>query len=213
MPHDPIQQIRAGLLRLAARDRAWETFGAEAHEYRLCPTLSEAEVSAFEAAHGVALPPLYRRFITELGNGGPGPCYGLFPLGMWDGSGDGLEPWGSLAVGDLRRDFPHVDGWNLPEDDLNPPDFNDREAEVAFFDRLDEIYYDTMWIDGSIPIGDQGCAHRFLLVVTGECRGTIWLDERAGYAGIRPLLDARGQTMSFVDWYLEWIQSALDGLA
>jgi len=71
--------IRDSLRRLA---RAMpNVFGAGEHEFKLNPPRSEAEVTAFEAKHGIRLPGDYRQFIAEIGNGGAGPYYGVSQLG------------------------------------------------------------------------------------------------------------------------------------
>ena len=44
------------------------------------PVLTETQVAAFECEHGVGLPEDYRGFLLRIGNGGPGPGYGLMPL-------------------------------------------------------------------------------------------------------------------------------------
>jgi hypothetical protein len=53
--------------------------------------------------------------VTEIGNGGAGPYYGLFPFGQHDDS-LGLRSWedGNL-LGDVSQPFPHVEAWNLPK--------------------------------------------------------------------------------------------------
>ncbi len=56
---------------LTARSRTITSFG---------PRLTEAQLEAFEAAYGVTLPAEYRWFLRELGDGGPGPAYGLLAL-------------------------------------------------------------------------------------------------------------------------------------
>ena len=57
-------------------------FAARSHGYDLNPPVPEEEVARMEEKHGCRFPDEYRRFITELGNGGAGPAYGVFPLGM-----------------------------------------------------------------------------------------------------------------------------------
>ena len=60
-------------------------FGADSHNFRVNPILSEADVLAFEQGHLVTLPEDFRHFLINVGNGGAGPFYGVFPLGEMDG--------------------------------------------------------------------------------------------------------------------------------
>src|SRR5512142_2282534 len=77
-----------------------DTFGATSHLFLLNPPLPEADVISFERRHKVSLPDDYRRFITEIGNGGAGPYYGVFPFGKDDDDRD----WeGGGFVGDLSK--------------------------------------------------------------------------------------------------------------
>jgi hypothetical protein len=44
------------------------------------PTLTEHALAEFEATHSLRLPADYRAFLGEVGNGGPGPGYGMSEL-------------------------------------------------------------------------------------------------------------------------------------
>lgn len=44
------------------------------------PVLTETQVAEFEHEYGVKLPEDYREFLLRIGNGGPGPGYGLMTL-------------------------------------------------------------------------------------------------------------------------------------
>ena len=61
------------LTELDRRDSRRKVFGANGHDYKLNPPLPVSVIEAFEQRHGVSLPEDYRRFITEIGNGGAGP--------------------------------------------------------------------------------------------------------------------------------------------
>jgi hypothetical protein len=50
-----------------------KAFGAESHGFKLGARLFGAMVTEFEERHEVAVPPAYRLFVTELGDGGAGP--------------------------------------------------------------------------------------------------------------------------------------------
>jgi hypothetical protein len=190
-------------------------FGANHHDYVLRPRLPEAELHVWEREHGVTLPVEYRAFLLELGNGGAGPFYGLFPLGSWDGSGGGLGGLESLEdeVGDLRAPFPHRESWNLSASRLAPPDeFDSDEHENAWNDALDTEYYARSLLDGGFWICHHGCALRTVLVVTGPERGNVWFDGRADNSGIVPHTDAHGRHLSFGDWDLDWLAGSLRAL-
>lgn len=189
-------------------------FAAKSHWYDLNPPLSEEEVAQVEAKHGCRFPDEHRRFITEIGNGGAGPAYGVFPLGMQDRSHD-LCRWedGYSLVGDLSKPFPLSGAWNLPEDfwaqqpdptEDTPFDEQDRMNE-EWDEKLELHYYATSITDGAIPICHEGCAMRNWLVVTGPLAGTVWRDLRVDNEGIAPFLNEDGTRMGFNDWYLHWV--------
>ena len=97
---------------LDRRDPRREVFGSGSHDYKLNPPLPVSVIEAFEGRHGVSLPEDYRLFITEVGDGGAGPYYGLLPFGKDDDDRD----WeGGGLVGDPGRPFPHTTAWNLPD--------------------------------------------------------------------------------------------------
>lgn len=59
-------------------------FGSDQHQWALNEPLSEKAIADFERGLSIRLPNEYRSFITGVGNGGAGPFYGVFPLGMVD---------------------------------------------------------------------------------------------------------------------------------
>jgi hypothetical protein len=160
------------------------------------------------------LPQDYRRFLTEIGNGGAGPAYGVLPFGRDDDDRD----WeGGGLVGDLSKPFQHTTEWNLPESfwdgEPNPPPDIPLEEEdrlMEAWDReLEAHYWNPAIINGAVPICHQGCGLRQWLVIHGEQRGFVWNDDRADDAGIAPLLEESGKPVTFSDWYMGWIDDSL----
>jgi hypothetical protein len=93
------------LSQLRQKDRQRSLFGSAKHFYKVNPPIPLSTIEEFEARHGISLPGDYRLFITEIGNGGAGPYYGLFPFGQLEDR----RSWGEGdLVGDVSQPFPHV---------------------------------------------------------------------------------------------------------
>src|SRR5207248_1740602 len=105
-------KVLKGLESLEQRDHDGIVFGSLAHRYRLNSPLREPELKVFERSQGVTLPADYRYFITQIGNGGAGPYYGIFPFGIEDHN-TGFCKWeAGYLVGDFSKEFAHTDAWN-----------------------------------------------------------------------------------------------------
>jgi hypothetical protein len=205
VPRTP-EQLRRDLARLRESDRGLELFGADGHRYRLNPVRSVAEIRAFEASLGIVLPADYVTFVTEVGNGGAGPFYGVNPLGECDAAlGAGTERWHpkDVLVGEPRLPFPHREAWNLPPAEIEA--LQDAEHD----DPRMLAYWRAM--DGAIPICHEGCAYRDWLVVTGSERGFVWHDETAGDGGWWPWKGKSGERLTFLAWYEAWLDEGLAG--
>ena len=112
---------------------------------KLEPPIAESEVEAFEQMANVTLPDGYRRFVTEIGNGGDGPpTYGLlpFPDVLWDGDL-------------ISKPFPFREPWVC----------TDPEQE-------DDVCSQTL--HGNIRLGEDGCEMHWILIVVGCERGKVW---------------------------------------
>jgi len=226
-----LKGIREKLDLLRKRDVGLTVFGAADHCYELVPPLTESEAEEVESQFGVRFPKEYRQFLLEVGAGGAGPFYGLFPLvktdGGWKWEGDGAE-----MVADLTKPFPHTKEWNLDGHPIwnEAPDEDDEKFDSESFeeaceeweDRFYEIYWNAEWTPGAICLCHLGCATRHWLVVTGPERGNMWLDDTANDEGVIPLKkgdpDQGGWTdlsddpkerLSFAAWYEGWLDESL----
>lgn len=194
--------IRSRLDRLASHAPAGQVFGANGHGFRLFGVLGGDQLARFERERRFVVPPEYAIFLTEVGDGGAGPGYGLFPLGMCDGVGGELQPWSLELVGDLSRDFPHDTAWNLPAAELQPElEVTDDQLE-AWIRQHDRAYFAPSLMDGAIPIAHMGCAIQLYLVVAGPLAGQVWTDDRASDGGIYPC-----EPVTFGEWYLQWLDA------
>lgn len=212
---DP-DSIRSRIQALARKDKRRNVFGAGAHDYKLNEPLDAKEIESFEGRHQISLPDDYRNFITQVGNGGAGPAYGLFPFGQQDDS-CGFRSWedGDL-IGEVGKPFPHEQAWNVDasfwDGEPNPSEGVSEEEEDRLWEQWDEVMEEHYWnpslVDGAIPICHIGCALRVWLVVNGAQRGYVWEDFRADHGGLQPLTDSAGDQLTFTAWYLKWLDEA-----
>jgi hypothetical protein len=206
--------VRKSLRRLSAKRP--DVFGASAHGFEPQAVLQETHVRNFEREYGICLPAEYRHFITQVGNGGAGPYYGVFPLGEMDGLEATLQKWheNDGFVGVLSESFRLACNWNdltgKPEDGLLMTDEGQYWKE---FEQFEKNYFSSSIVDGAIPICHEGCALRIWLVVSGPQAGYVWRDSRSEYGGLTPLQTADGAPATFSIWYKEWLENALELLA
>lgn len=209
-----VDEVTRGLAELRRRDKKRKVFGASTHDYRLNPKLTEAQVAKFERTWRFRVPKDYRVFLTELGNGGAGPYYGVFELGKID-DGFGFTKWKTWKL-EPRKKFPHRKRWNDRE--LLYRSAPDAKDEAAYDEWLDSDkreadflrYVKGVGVDrGCIPLCHEGCALRDWLVVTGPEAGSVWHDASADENGIAPVAIGKRTRVSFSEWYLDWLKHSL----
>jgi len=165
------------------------------------PTISEDEVSEIEKRNNIILPKGYREFITKIGNGCIGPDYGLLSL---QESMKDFKLRDNPAI-NLSKPFPYNEKWN--EDEwIDAIDWDGGERPD---DEVLEKYMSTNHITGCLQICHIGHGATYLLVVNGEEYGNMWLDGRIDYGGLKPLLNEKGERVSFISWFTEWLDEAV----
>jgi hypothetical protein len=113
----------------------------------------------FEASHGIELPEPYRTFVLTLANGAVGPPHHhLVALGQSAGAGSGH----GVNAGSLKRAFPLTAGWFWEGSE----DLANEEVRA----RLEQVHR-----SGTLPLGTDGDGMDYVLVVTGEARGQVWM--------------------------------------
>lgn len=211
MDRDLALTIRESLRTLVERQP--NIFGADGHHFRLNKRLSEEQIERFERRHNVRLPPDCRWFLQEIGNGGVGPFYGVFPLGEVDDF-QRTAPWQEETdlIGRLDADFPLSEPWN----DLatKPPDSLADHDEAIYYAELESFEKKYFFrVNGAIPVCHAGCAVRIWLVVSGKEAGNLWWDDRASDGGFFPASMSGSSRLQFLAWYQRWLNEALSDTA
>ncbi|MBL1098933.1 SMI1/KNR4 family protein [Streptomyces coffeae] len=204
--------VRERVLALREAPGAANVFGASwgksGHGFELRPPLAEADLLAAERVWGATFPEEYRGFLLEVGAGGAGPDYGLFPMkppsAEKAASGAGQPPrifWPAAVMELLdahEEAAPHRDAY--PDDDAYL-------AAFRAWDQRDDELRDEL-TDGALYLGHQGCAYYTLLAVTGPERGTVWDDVQAVGEGVVPIQRPGKDRLTFGEWYLGWLERA-----
>lgn len=215
-----IQLAQNKLSELRVRDSGLSLFGAAAHRYALNPVAAPETIATFEKRNQCVLPETYRDFLIHLGNGGAGPSYGVFPLGMMDHLHD-LSPWSEDWV-KPSEPFPFTEAYNndsaLRQGAPGESAFPSTSAYEAAYDewwdehgeQLSMEYWEEHELRGAIPIVHHGCAQRtWLVVAQGVEYGYLWDDLTPDEGGVRPVQSSSHHRYTFGEWYMAWLDKAL----
>jgi hypothetical protein len=202
-----VDEVRQKVEKLRAMDQELRLFAADHHRYEFNPPLAEIDLLGFEERNRISLPKDYRDFVLNVGNGGAGPYYGIYPL-LPDNVHHGMSEEYPI---DVSVPFPHSKDWNEGWERAY-----DWETGQSPDDSLDTEYFDSGHITGTLCICDYGCGNFFLLAVNGSEKGNIWVDGRLAYSGIfRGGFEdgERERAITFSEWYLNWLDRSLEKLS
>jgi hypothetical protein len=161
--------------RLAVRLAQEQIIG----ERGIGPCLPLEEIEKYERRNGVRLPEGYRRFLLEIGNGGYGP------------------PERGLVALDPQEDNPDLTKlYPFTESCYTEP------WEDASEGHPDRIKYESI-AHGVLYLGARDDEDDWVLVVTGDEHGQIWIHSTLGITPLAPRRD-------FLSWYIYWLDGGSD---
>lgn len=202
-----IERIKAKLEQLKQLDKHFSLFGSRKHRYNLNPRLTDKEIRDFETKYEIKLPEGYVLFLTDIGNGGAGPFYGL-------------EPFKNVLFNDLEyrrpesplnpaKPFLHTAPWNLEFGPTVSEEDNEEEYERQY-EEFSEAYADVEQRNGVLAVCNYGCGISLNLVVNGQEYGHLWTDDRGNDNGIYPSCELGNEDkITFLDWYELWLDNSL----
>lgn len=172
-------------MKLSSQIAAIEKIFARRRKIKLAPKIEPEEVAVIEQKYGFELPEEYRVFITTLGNGAT-----LSPI-----SNDctELRPFrDDPSLVRITRPFPLAESKEWTSD----PDYDIDDPE-------DQALFESALKDGQITLMDDPCegGQTWILIVTGERRGEVWLQDDEGYL--------RLPNCSFLDWLQLYLNKKL----
>ncbi len=199
------ERILKILNRAREIDSGYENFGADGHRYRLNPPVSEAFVRGIEERYGFRLPEDYFRFITEVGDGGAGPDYGIYPFAEF--LKKGRDAHAARFWEEYRNSLAHPFApRGMRPDEVDEYAITSRET----YDKNPDRYfvfekpepYDLCNTDGFYVLGTHGDQWDFGLIISGERRGQVFdTDDEDAYAFVAG---------SFEEFYQDWLDYLSD---
>jgi hypothetical protein len=193
---DQLYLLERKLARLRSLDKSRYVFGAAEHNYQFKNQILESEIAAFENEHEIELPEFFRHFLLHFGNGGCGPEYGLLKLEQ--GKYDLPQNIRESEIIRLKEPFRFTTYWNM--------DYSD----ISDFKKWQDDYDHNFWNDGMLRICHMGCGTFINLVLNGNEKGNVWIDDRSSDGGIYPFgHHSNYGSTSFYNWYLNWIELSL----
>lgn len=207
------QRILDKLQQLATRDVAFQAFGAAEHQYQLQPCLSPADIAAVEAQYHIRLPSDYAWFLSNIGNGGAGPFYGLYSLQ------DSLEVHTDFdSPSSLSEPFPLSVATEPNNAGLSALDTaiemaqaaGNEDLETELYEQYQALLFPSEWANGYLHLCDYGCGINFFLVIAGADAGVVWENRCVDAMGLLPSTEL-GNTdkIGFLAWYELWLDNAL----
>lgn len=192
------------LSQAKAADPDLEVFGADAHGYVVHPPANLQAVSDFEVRLGIQLPPAYRQFVLEVGNGGDGyqgsaagPFYGIYGVG---------DSMGAMQSESLAKVVARP---CVLSPGMSRPDWEALVTRLGLDGDLDDETYDEAHdtlFGGLLPLGSQGCSMYHGLVVNGPHTGRV----------VNFDIDRSGPPVfafepDFLTWYERWLDEVISG--
>jgi hypothetical protein len=158
------------------------------------PARSE-EIETFERRWSIRLPDTYRQFLMVVGNGGPGPLGGIYPLGHeLDLGDDRMMPLSNESCARLREPFLEdaADRYFDERGDVRDELEDDALAEFEF----------VITPPGVLPVAFGAGSVSAWMVVNGRRAGQMWESESGV---LTPIATPLCRFVSFFEWYAAWL--------
>ncbi|MCH5583800.1 SMI1/KNR4 family protein [Shimazuella sp. AN120528] len=179
--YQQLERVKQKLTLARDADLNFQVFGSSDHQYQVNQPIPKKEIEKFERSNNIKLPEEFRLFLTEIGNGGAGPYYGIIKI----------NPDRSL----FYLSQPCKVKRNMSDQEWT--ELMDKEADG---DSEETIF------TGMLNIGTQGCTYEMMLVLNGPYRGRIvYIDLDLTKP---PFFTYES---NFLDWYERWLNEVIKG--
>ncbi|QXX83972.1 MULTISPECIES: SMI1/KNR4 family protein [Providencia] len=190
-PNDVLTRIREKIPLVKQVDSELDLFGADSHEYELNPVIALADIEKWQKRTGATLPQDFVQFLTQIGNGGLGPYYGIVRFEDSESRFDQTAALPSILSPDMSEE--EWQKLTFLDDDCSDEEFDERENYIH---------------QGVFYLGTCGCEYDLLLVISGEYAGRIiYTNHWCG--SNQPFFFS--YELSFSQWYERWLDEVIQG--
>lgn len=190
-PNDALARIREKIPLVKQVDSELNLFGADSHEYELNPVIALADIEKWQKRTGATLPQDFVQFLTQIGNGGLGPYYGIVRFEDSESRFDQTAALPSILSPTMSQE--EWQKLTFLDDDCSDEEFDERENYIH---------------QGVFYLGTCGCEYDLLLVITGEYAGRIiYTNHWCG--SNQPFFFS--YELSFSQWYERWLDEVIQG--
>lgn len=202
------EEVERILEQARRMDPQLEMFGVSEHQYRLGAPVDLTFVRSIEEKYHFRFPEDYVQFITEVGDGGAGPGYGLYPFSYYCTEAE------SAKEANAREKYLHRLGRELRLLPIEPEWLEDFCISQEDYRKNPEKYFRGSrgsfdWHKGILygpygffHLGTYGCWRDFGLITAGERCGQVFIHDTEGAFEL--------ETNSFQAFYQNWLDFILD---
>ena len=189
-------------------DPRLEMFGASNHQYRLGLPVDLTFVRSIEEEYHFQFPEDYVQFITEVGDGGAGPGYGLYPFGYYSTEAESTKETKTreIYLHGLGRELQllpvdpeWLENFCISKEDYKKNPEKYFQGSRGSFNWHNDVLYGPY---GFFHLGTYGCWRDFGLITAGERRGQVFIHDTEGAFEL--------EASSFQAFYQDWLDFILD---
>lgn len=148
---------------LAKKADKWhKVFGSKTHKYKFNTVISLAEVCEFEERNNIKLPADFIKFLTEIGNGGAGVDYGIYPLERIQeeiNTFETMNPDSDKTIFDYEN---YAEKWAELCTKLDTADDDETYSHI-----------EKQLVNGWLIIGTAGCTYDYVIMCKGKNYGKV----------------------------------------
>ncbi len=202
------EEVKRILEQARRIDPRLEMFGASNHQYRLGLPVDLTFVRSIEEEYHFQFPEDYVQFITEVGDGGAGPGYGLYPFGYYSTEAESTKETKirEIYLHGLGRELQllpvdpeWLENFCISKEDYKKNPEKYFQGSRGSFNWHNDVLYGPY---GFFHLGTYGCWRDFGLITAGERRGQVFIHDTEGAFEL--------EASSFQAFYQDWLDFILD---